>query len=86
MYRQGRTVIVGFRIPASVVEAMRMPAIVIAVMVVHADGARLAVSSGLRPAAMLRRVYCEGGQQQKQHGGYFDLPVCSQIVKHESEK
>jgi hypothetical protein len=35
---------------------------------------------------MLGRVYCEGGQQQKQHGGYFDLPVCSQIVKHESEK
>ena len=75
-------VVVG--VAARVVEAMLMPAVVVAVMVVHPDGPRLAISSRLGPAPVLRRIECERGKQHQQHGGYCDLPVCSRVLKHRS--
>ena len=47
-----------------------MPAVMIAVMIVHSDGARLSVACGLRPAAMLRGRYRKRGKQNQQHSGY----------------
>jgi hypothetical protein len=77
-------VIVGVGVTTRVVEAVRVPTIVVAVMIVHPDGPRLAISSRLGPAAMLRWIECERGKQQQQHGGYCDVPVCSRVFKHQS--
>jgi hypothetical protein len=77
-------VIVSFDSPVGVVEAMRMPAIVVAVMVVHSDGSRLAIAGGLCPATMFGRIDRERSQQHQQHGGYCDLPVCSRFSEHRS--
>lgn len=49
------------------IETMRMPAVVIAVVIVYSDGTGLTISCGLRAAAMLRRGHCEGSQKQHQH-------------------
>ena len=72
--------IIGTRVATDVIKAMRMPAIVVAVMVVHTDGSRLAITCGLGPAAVLRRVDSKRGKQQQQHGGYGELPVCSRSL------
>jgi hypothetical protein len=77
-------VIVSVRVPTGIVEAVRMPAIMVAVMIVHPDGPRLAISRRLGPAAVLRWIECERGKQQQQHGGYCDLPVCSRVFEHRS--
>jgi hypothetical protein len=47
-----------------------MPAIVIAVVIVQADGSSSTIPGRLCPAPMLRRIYGERSQQHQQHGGY----------------
>jgi hypothetical protein len=71
--------IVKMRIAARVVEAVSMPPIVIAVLVINPDSSSLAVPGRLRAAPVLGRIDRERSQQQQQHGGYCNLPICSHV-------
>jgi hypothetical protein len=60
-----RGIALSAEIPSGVVEPMSMPAIVITVVVVHADGPRLAVPGRLGAATMFGRRDAERGKQQQ---------------------
>lgn len=83
--QHARTIVVNTRFASSVVEAVCMPTIVVAVVVVHTHCSRLAIPGRLSAAAMIGSIDAERGNQQQQHGGYCDLPVCSCRFEHRSE-
>lgn len=58
------------RVATAVIEVAHMPAIVIAVKIVHADDAGLAEARRLSPAALIRRIERERAKQHQQQRSY----------------